>query len=198
MSLCHYAFDDFSSFVLGLFFFRFVFFLPVWICADAVVWKTRRWEGVFMVTLDESLLQQLSMCVPAPSETLWYAESVPSNRIRSAWTAQSNYITSESFLVLQYLLRISHTVGTAPARPVKTHCPRSELFTSQPAMSWEFCLEASFSFMKFVSWKTTHIYCSIVYMRTSFSNFMIHQMNSLKQDRKEYFVLFLFFKVCTY
>lgn len=178
MSLCHYAFDDFSSFV----FLSFCFFvLPVWICVDAAVWKTHRWEGVFMVTLDESLLQQLSMCVPAPSETLWYAESVPSNRIRSAWTAQSNYITSESFLVLQYLLRISHTVGTAPARPIKTRCPRSELFTSQPAMSWEFCLEAFFfSYMKFVSWKTTHIFCSTVYMRTSFSNFMIHQMNSLK------------------
>lgn len=162
--------------------FSFIFFvfLPVWICVDAAVWKTHRWEGVFMVTLDESLLQQLSMCVPAPSETLWYAESVPSNRIRSAWTAQSNYITSESFLVLQYLLRISHTVGTAPARPIKTRCSRSELFTSQTAMSWEFCLEAFFSYMKFVSWKTTHIFCSTVYMRTSFSNFMIHQMNSLK------------------
>lgn len=162
--------------------FSFIFFvfLPVWICVDAAVWKTHCWEGVFMVTLDESLLQQLSMCVPAPSETLWYAESVPSNRIRSAWTAQSNYITSESFLVLQYLLRISHTVGTAPARPIKTRCSRSELFTSQTAMSWEFCLEAFFSYMKFVSWKTTHIFCSTVYMRTSFSNFMIHQMNSLK------------------
>lgn len=137
MSLCHYAFDDFSSFVLGMFFFSFIlfcFFTRVNLCGRCCV-------------EDPSLRG----CVhgdpwwkSSPSETLWYAESVPSNRIRSVWTAQSNYITSESFLVLQYLLRISHTVGTAPARPIKTRCPRSELFTSQPAMSWEFCLEAFF------------------------------------------------------
>lgn len=197
MSLCHYAFDDFSSFV----FLSFCFFvLPVWICVDAAVWKTHRWEGVFMVTLDESLLQQLSMCVPAPSETLWYAESVPSNRIRSAWTAQSNYITSESFLVLQYLLRISHTVGTAPARPIKTRCPRSELFTSQPAMSWEFCLEAFFFFHIWNLYHGKPLTSSVVLYTWGqvFPILWYIKWIHWNKTGKSISVLFLFFKVWTY
>lgn len=194
MSLCHYAFDDFSSFVLGLFFFRFSFFLPVWICVDAAVWKTHRWEGVFMVTLDESLLQQLSICVPAPSETLWYAESVPSNRIRSAWTAQSNYITSESFLVLQYLLRISHTVGTAPARPIKTRVIYQ---------STSHALRVLFGGFFFHIWNLYHgkPLTSSVVLYTWVQVFPILwyiKWIHWNKTWKSISVLFLFFKVCTY
>lgn len=83
MSVCHYAFVDF---------FRQTCLFP----ADSSV-EVLSFKGCVLGDPGKSQLLHYLSVHQLNHKTLRYAESVLSNGIRSAWTAQSNYITSESF-----------------------------------------------------------------------------------------------------